>query len=91
MGSDMNTKVVYVKDLTPPEQIIVLQGLKAAIEMERNKLEPMPEFVAPPPLIPLGDTELRIIYPWFYLASIYFILGLVVGVVGCLYATSYLP
>lgn len=86
----MDTKVVYAKDLTPQEQIIALQELKAAIEVERNKLEPMPEFVAPPLLIPCGDTELKIIYPWFYRASIYFILGLVIGVVGCLYATSYL-
>lgn len=55
----MNTKVVYAKDLTPQEQIIALQELKAAIEVERNKLEPMPEFVAPPPLIAWGDTELK--------------------------------
>ncbi len=53
--------------------------------------EATPEFVPPPPLIALDDSEFKIIHPWFYHAAIYFVLGLIVGIVGCLYATSHIP
>ena len=52
-------------------------------------IEAKPEFVPPPPLIPYGNTELKIIHPWFYRAVIHFVIGVVVGILWCLYATSY--
>lgn len=49
-----------------------------------------PKFVpAPEPLI-ISDHSLFIVYPWKYRACLYFVLGLMVGIVGCLYAASYL-
>ncbi len=53
--------------------------------------EATPEFVPTPSLIALDDSEFKIIHPWFYHAAIYFVLGLIVGIVGCLYATGYVP
>lgn len=52
--------------------------------------EAKPEFVPPPPLIPYGNTELKIIHPWFYRVGIHLVIGVVVGFVGCLYATSHI-
>jgi hypothetical protein len=52
--------------------------------------EAKPEFVEPPPLIPWNDTGLKVIHPWFYRASIYFAIGVMVGITGCLYATSHI-
>lgn len=52
--------------------------------------EAKPEFVAPPPLVPWSDTGLKVIHPWFYRASIYFAIGVMVGITGCLYATSHI-
>ncbi|AVH48655.1 hypothetical protein [Acinetobacter sp. SWBY1] len=49
-----------------------------------------PKFVpAPAPLI-ISDHSLFIVYSWKYRACLYFVLGLMVGIVGCLYAASYL-
>lgn len=49
-----------------------------------------PKFVpAPAPLI-ISDHSLFIVYPWKYRACLYFVVGLMVGIVGCLYAASYL-
>lgn len=44
---------------------------------------------APAPLI-ISDHSLFAVYPWKYRACLYFVLGLMVGIVGCLYAASYL-
>ena len=57
----------------------------------KQAIEAKPEYVEPPPLIALDDSEFKIIHPWFYHAAIYFVLGLIVGIVGCLYATGYVP
>ena len=49
-----------------------------------------PKFVpAPAPLI-ISDHSLFAVCPWKYRACLYFVLGLMVGIVGCLYAASYL-
>lgn len=61
------------------------------LKQVNEALEAKPEFVAPPPLIPWSDTKLKVIHPWFYRATIYFAIGVMVGITGCLYATSYLP
>ncbi|WP_180075151.1 hypothetical protein [Acinetobacter sp. YH12254] len=91
-------KAIYAKPLTPTEKSEAYQKLKDAMEVDlsknplyskRNRIEPMPEFVPPPPLIPWNDTGLKVIHPWFYRASIYFAIGVMVGITGCLYATSH--
>ena len=56
----------------------------------QKAIEAKPEFVEPPPLIPWNDTGLKVIHPWFYRASIYFAIGVMVGITGCLYATSHI-
>lgn len=49
-----------------------------------------PDFVQPPPpLAVLSNSDFKKIYPWFYSAVIYSVLGVLVGVVERLYATSY--
>ena len=92
-------KAIYAKPLTPTEKSEAYQKLKDAMEVDlsknplsskRNRIEPMPEFVpAPAPLI-ISDHSLFIVYPWKYRACLYFVLGVMVGIVGCLYAASYL-
>ena len=55
------------------------------IEMSPAK----PKFVpAPAPLV-ISDHSLFVVYPWKYRACLYFVLGLMVGIVGCLYAASH--
>ena len=56
----------------------------------QKAIEAKPEFVpAPAPLI-ISDHSLFAVYPWKYRACLYFVLGVMVGIVGCLYAASYL-
>lgn len=89
-------KAIYATPMTAIEH----EDFKAAMEKDlrenplyskRNSIEAIPDFVPPPPLIALDDSEFKIIHPWFYHAAIYFVLGVVVGIVGCLYATSHIP
>lgn len=57
--------------------------------------EEKPKFVPPPPLTPIitssGDGEFKVIKPYHQRIALIFILGLVLGIVGGLYATNFLP
>ncbi|WP_180175825.1 hypothetical protein [Acinetobacter sp. YH12025] len=89
-------KAIYATPMTAIEH----EDFKAAMKKDlsenplyskRSRIEAIPEFVPPPPLVAWNNSEYKTIYPWFYHAAIYFVLGLIVGIVGCLYATGYIP
>lgn len=59
-------KVIYAKSLTSKEKSEVHKKLKDAMEADlknplyskRNRIEPRPEFVPPPPLMPIGQPRI---------------------------------
>lgn len=103
-------KAIYAKPLTPTEKSEAYQKLKDGMEVDlsknppyskRNRIEPMPEFVEPPPLVPFSRPRLgwkpKSFNPDPYanfnkLLRIIMMVCLAVlsFVMGCLYAASYL-
>ena len=58
---------------------------------KRMRIESRPEYVEPPSLVPMYDHEFKILAPWYHPAFIWLSIGILLGILGCLYATSYLP
>lgn len=65
----------------------------------KKRTEPKPEFVPPPPCIPCTtdwgviaakQAKFEVVPPYYARATLWFVVGILVGVLGCLYATSHI-
>lgn len=95
---------IYSKQLTEKEKSEFLKQLEKDLIVnplysKRIQVEPKPEFVPPPPCIPCttdggliatNQAKFEVVPPYYARATLWFVVGILVGVLGCLYATSHI-
>lgn len=97
-------KALYAKQLTEQEKRDFIKAFEQdlidnPLYSKRIQVEPKPEFVPPPPCIPCTNdwgvitakqAKFEVVPPYYARATLWFVVGILVGVLGCLYATSHI-